>query len=198
MRQICRRDGLAEIAAKAVARAVGAAAAFALAANLTAASLTAGGLALFASLSAGPAVAHERRISTDYRGLALKGYDPVAYFESGEAVKGSMAFEIITGGATWRFVSEENRDKFAENPERYAPRFGGFCAYSVTKAKARDADPRFWALVDGRLYLTEGARELKVWRKDPARNIARGEKGWKAILKRCKKIPRLKDCADPR
>lgn len=140
------------------------------------------------------AVAHEHRVATDFLGLALNGYDPVAYFQ-GKAVKGSMQFEIVMGGATWRFANEENMRQFARWPKRFAPRFGGYCAFAVTKAKARRGDPEHWDVVDGQLYLTESARAQAKWREDPSKNIEVGMEGWKQLIERCED---LSDCPDPR
>ena len=81
----------------------------------------------FHSVNAADAV-----INKDQNGLALKGYDAVAYFDQGKAVAGKKDFEHSWMGATWRFSSVENRDLFAKNPEKYAPQFGGYCAFGVT------------------------------------------------------------------
>src|SRR5262245_55076900 len=92
-------------------------------------------------------------INKDKTGLALKGYDAVAYFNEGKAVEGKKDFEYSWMDATWRFSTAENRDLFAKNPEKYAPQFGGYCAYGVTSGYLAPIDPTAWKVVEGKLFL---------------------------------------------
>lgn len=85
--------------------------------------------------------------------LAIKGYDPVAYFELEQPAQGSNLFVHDWGGATWQFSSVENRDLFAGRPESYAPQFGGFCSFAVSKGFTADASPDAWHIEDGKLYM---------------------------------------------
>ncbi len=89
-------------------------------------------------------------IEHTWDGLAIKGYDPVAYFEMGEALKGSEHFRHEWLGQEWRFASAEHRDLFASNPIKYVPQFGGYCSESHTVA---EVNPTAWQIVGGRLYL---------------------------------------------
>jgi YHS domain-containing protein len=84
-------------------------------------------------------------------GLAVHGHDVVAYFADGTPTAGSDEFAHVYDGATYRFASRANLDAFKADPAKYAPAYGGFCAYGVAVGKKFDGDPRFWKMVDGRL-----------------------------------------------
>ncbi len=86
-------------------------------------------------------------------GLALKGYDPVAYFEVGEPTACDSRISYQWSGSTWQFSSAANRDLFAQSPESYAPQFGGFCSFAVSKGVTADISPSAWHISDGALYL---------------------------------------------
>jgi YHS domain-containing protein len=86
-------------------------------------------------------------------GLAVHGYDVVAFFTQGQPVLGSDAYTVAHGGGTYRFVSQAHLDVFKADPAKYEPAFGGFCAYGTALGKKFDGDPRYWKIVDGRLYL---------------------------------------------
>jgi YHS domain-containing protein len=86
-------------------------------------------------------------------GLALQGYDPVAYFEAGTSTPGDSQFTHDWGGATWQFSSARNRDLFAETPESYSPQFGGFCSFAVSKGVTADISPSAWHIEGGKLYV---------------------------------------------
>ena len=116
-------------------------------------------------------------------GFAIRGYDPVAYFEAATPTKGDDAFQHRWMGATWLFASQENRDAFAAEPERFAPRFGGYCAYAVSRGSTASTDPEAWRIVDGRLYLNYSRRIQSKWLKDVPGNIAKAEANWPGVLK---------------
>lgn len=118
------------------------------------------------------------------RGTALKGYDPIAYAAAGMPVKGSPQFEHHWNGAVWHFSSPENRDRFAREPEKFAPQFGGYCSYAVSRGYTADIDPEAWKIVDGKLYLNYSKRVQRLWEQDVAGNIARGLANWPAVLNR--------------
>ena len=118
------------------------------------------------------------------RGLALSGYDAVAYFTESRAVKGDARFEIAWNGARWRFASAENRDRFGAEPARYAPRFGGYCAWAVRNGYTASGDPNAWSVVDGRLYLNYSLSVRRTWEEDKAGNIARGNANWAGVLEK--------------
>ena len=122
-------------------------------------------------------------INKDQNGLALKGYDAVAYFDQGKAVEGRKDFEHSWMGATWRFSSVENRDLFAKNPEKYAPQFGGYCAFGVTGGYLASTDPTAWKVVEGKLYLNYDSDIQKKWSEDIPGNIKKAEQKWPAASK---------------
>jgi hypothetical protein len=115
------------------------------------------------------------------RGIALGGYDMVAYFTEGRPVKGSPSFTHAWEQTTWHFASAAHRDAFAADPLKYAPQFGGFCAYGVSRGYAVDIDPNAWTIVDGRLYLNYSKSVQRTWDKDRATYIQKAEANWPAI-----------------
>lgn len=115
--------------------------------------------------------------------LALRGYDAVAYWTASRPVRGVASFTHRWNGAEWRFSSSANRDAFAKEPSRYAPRFGGYCAYAVSRGYTADGDPNVWRIVDGRLYLNYSKRAQALWEEDVPGNIARGTRNWPGVLR---------------
>lgn len=129
-------------------------------------------------------------VNVDASGVAVRGYDPVAYFTDGKAVAGQSAFEFTWSGATWRFASAANRDAFAKRPERYAPQFGGYCSWAVSRNYTADVDPKAFAVVNGKLYLNYSADVQTRWRVDRDGNITKAEGNWPGLLARApKKAP---------
>ena len=116
-------------------------------------------------------------------GLAVHGYDAVAYFSDQQAIEGSPAFEQSWHGAKWRFVSAQHLAAFAADPERYAPQFGGYCAYAVSRGTTADGDPKQWAVVDQRLYLNNNAFAKSLWDRDRDASIAAGKINWPLMPK---------------
>ena len=140
--------------------------------------------ALIAALAlSSPALAQKAEVYADRSG-AIRGYDPVAYFTAGHPVKGSTHFSHEWRGATWRFASAENRDVFAASPEKYAPRYGGYCAYGVANGYAVSIDPTAWSIVDGKLYLNYSLGVRADWSKDVPRYIRKADGNWPSVLKR--------------
>ena len=117
-------------------------------------------------------------IATDSSGVAIVGYDTVAYFTEGRAVKGKKEFEFVWQDARWWFSSAAHRDLFAANPVRYAPKFGGHCAMGMSMNKKVAADPEAWTIVDGKLYIKFNKASRDRWRKDITANIKKAEKVW--------------------
>ena len=111
---------------------------------------------------------------------AIRGYDPVAYFREGKPVKGEPGFAVEWNGAGWQFSSVENRDLFLNDPERYAPQFGGYCAYGMSLAKPMkvSTDPNAFTIVNGRLYLNHSLDFQKLWRPEKEVRIPRAEENW--------------------
>lgn len=115
-------------------------------------------------------------------GIAISGADPVAYFTDAAFVPGSSEFSHEWKGATWQFATAENRDRFAENPEQYAPQFGGYCAWSMMQGRRSSVDPHAWDVIDGKLYMNFSPGMQAAWREEMARNIAKAEKQWAQIV----------------
>jgi hypothetical protein len=114
--------------------------------------------------------------------IAIKGYDPVAYFSAGAPTKGDPRFVHRWSDAVWQFASAKNRDLFARNPEKYAPQFGGYCAWAVSRGYTADVDPQAFRIVDGRLYLIFSTAVERRWEQDIAGNIERARSNWPAVL----------------
>jgi YHS domain-containing protein len=117
-------------------------------------------------------------------GVAVRGTDVVAYVTEGRPVAGSARFTHAWRGATWRFASAANRDRFAADPERYAPAYGGFCAYAVSEGYTAPIDPAAWRIVDGRLYLNYDRSVQRRWEADIPGRIARADANWPALAAR--------------
>jgi YHS domain-containing protein len=111
-------------------------------------------------------------------GLAVDGYDPVAYFTEGKPVEGKKEHSFEWEGATWRFASAANRDLFAAAPEKYAPQYGGYCAWAVSQGYTADADPEAWKIVDGKLYLNYDKKVQAKWETDIPGLIKKGDENW--------------------
>lgn len=137
-----------------------------------------------AVLFAGPALAAKPSVYTGFlSSLAVNGYDPVAYFSEKRPVKGSAKFELKHMGATWRFASKENLEKFRAAPAKYAPRYGGYCAWAVSQGYTAKGDPNYWKIVDGKLYLNYDASVQARWEKDIPGFISKADKNWPGVIK---------------
>ena len=115
--------------------------------------------------------------------LALKGFDAVAYFNEGNAIEGSDQFTYEWNGAKWRFASAANRDSFAGNAEKYAPQYGGYCAWAVGHGYTAKGDPEAWKIVDGKLYLNYSKDVQAKWVQDIPGYIEKGDENWPKFLK---------------
>jgi YHS domain-containing protein len=140
------------------------------------------GLALLAASASNTHAGTKDAINKTADGLAIKGHDAVAYFTEGKAVKGSENFDYKYKDATYRFASAENRDMFKKNPEKYAPQFGGYCAWGLSIGKLFDVEPTLWRIVDGKLYLQFNADVDAAWARDVKGFIARGNANWPTVL----------------
>lgn len=118
----------------------------------------------------------------DFFGKAIKGYDPVAYFEASKPVKGDSDFTFDWNGATWYFASSENRDTFVASPEKYAPQYGGYCAWAVSRGYTAKIDPEAWRIHEGKLYLNYSLAVQQNWEKDIPGNIVLGDKNWPSLV----------------
>lgn len=111
-------------------------------------------------------------------GLAVHGFDVVAYFTDAKPAQGDAKFSATHGDATYRFASQANLDAFKANPGKYTPAFGGYCAYGVAVGAKFDGDPRYWKIVDGKLYLNLSSEVQEAWNKDVAGNIKKANTNW--------------------
>ncbi len=112
---------------------------------------------------------------------AIKGYDPVAYFKAGKAMKGSGSFTFPWHDLTWYFTTAENRDLFASEPQKYAPQYNGFCAWAMTESRKAITDPEVWKIVDGKLYLNCSAAAYEKWSRDIPGNIKKADENWQKL-----------------
>lgn len=115
-------------------------------------------------------------------GLALEGYDAVAYFQEGKPTHGKQAFQHEWQGAKWFFANALNRDAFASAPEKYAPQYGGYCSWAVSHGYTANGDPQAWKIIDGKLYLNYNLEVREEWEKDTTNYINAGNKNWQMFL----------------
>ncbi len=117
------------------------------------------------------------------KGVAVRGYDVVAYFMDQMPVKGSEAFQHQWKGAIWYFSKSEHLKQFKENPEKFAPQYGGYCAYAVANGSTAPIDPQAWSIVDDKLYLNFSKSVHKKWQAQQAEHIKQADKNWPGVLK---------------
>jgi YHS domain-containing protein len=141
------------------------------------------GLILAGAVIHGLARAESPMVNTDDQGRAIKGYDAVSYFTEGAPREGNPEISLDWMGATWLFATPEHREAFKADPERYAPQFGGYCAYAVAKGNPAQADPRIWAIVDEKLYLNLAPGVQEKWEADRTALIAGARNNWPEVLK---------------
>ncbi len=116
-------------------------------------------------------------------GVAIRGTDPVAYFTQAQPVQGSAEFATEYQGVTWHFASAANRATFLSDPEKYAPAYGGYCAYALSLGAYKvETDPNAWSIVDGRLYLNKTPVVRSIWETDIPGNIVKSEANWTTVL----------------
>ena len=127
------------------------------------------------ALAAGP---HVNATST---GLALRGYDPVAYFTVGAPTPGDFNITAEHKGAVYRFANEENKATFLADPQAYAPAYGGYCAFGAAQGFKFDGDPSVWAIVDDKLYLNLAPAIQGYWNEDRSGFIEKANANWQEI-----------------
>lgn len=113
--------------------------------------------------------------------LALHGYDPVAYFTDGKPAVGDARHAAVYNGAAYYFATVDHRKTFEANPARYAPAYGGYCAYGVGVGKKFDGSPQHWTVKNDRLYLNVTAEISRKFAEDLGDNIRKAEKNWRTI-----------------
>lgn len=141
------------------------------------------GLAFLVLLLVPAALADEPEIYTGFgSSLAVGGYDTVAYFSEGQPVKGSKDFTLDYKGATWRFSSQENLEAFEQDPDAFAPQYGGYCAWAMAMGNLAKGDPKVWTIYEGALYLNVNKSTQKKWLKDIPGFIEKADANWPGIL----------------
>ena len=138
-----------------------------------------GGVA--AALSVSDPALTERVVVNRHTGLAIDGFDPVAYFVDSAAAMGRPEFEMRSHGATWQFRNEGNRAAFAANPNVYMPRFGGYDPVAVARGAATAGNPYLWLIARERLYLFYSNEAREAFAADPENAIAAAERNWPAV-----------------
>ncbi len=122
--------------------------------------------------------------SVDGKGVALKGFDPVSYFADAKPSQGMEKFMAKHEGATYLFASEKNRDAFVASPAKFAPQYGGFCAYGAAKGGKFEIDPMAYSVVDGKLYLNKNKDVQKLWTADVPGFISQADRNWAQLSKK--------------
>jgi YHS domain-containing protein len=112
---------------------------------------------------------------------AIRGYDPVAYFTEGKPVQGKEEFVYNWNNSNWYFSSQQNLNLFKTNPEKYAPQYGGYCAYGLSNGYKASTVPEAWTIVNGKLYLNYSLKVRNTWDKNRAERIANADKNWPQI-----------------
>jgi len=115
-------------------------------------------------------------------GVAIRGYDPVAYFRGGGPRIGKPEFSTRHSGATWRFASAEHKALFDADPERYLPAYGGFCAYGASRGYLVKIEPEAWSIVDGKLYLNYDLGVRKTWLAKTRVHIGLADAKWPTLV----------------
>jgi YHS domain-containing protein len=115
--------------------------------------------------------------------LALKGYDPVAYFTDGKPTAGKPEYEATYDGARYRFASVRNLELFKADPDRYAPQYAGACTAGIAMGVKVESDPEQWQIVDGKLFVFSSATTAEAMRRDPQGMITQAQEHWKTLAK---------------
>ena len=146
------------------------------------AALAPAALGVAGALRSAPALAATDPIYTSlFSDKALGGHDTVAYFTEGRALEGSSRHTTEWRGATWSFASAENLEAFVAEPERWAPAYGGYCAYAMAQGQAAKGDPLQWTIVGERLFVNYDAEVKALWREDPETFIRQADGHWPSV-----------------
>ncbi len=121
-------------------------------------------------------------VNVDPDGFSVNRYDPVAYFTEGRPVRGNPEIYGEYQGVKYAFSSESNRQLFLDDPEKYVPQYGGYCAYGLAQGAKSDVDPEVWDIVDGKLYLMVSGGTQSVWQKRKKAYIELANKAWRSII----------------
>jgi YHS domain-containing protein len=140
------------------------------------------GIAVCAIGSTGVAIAKVAPVYTaTFSSIALSGFNPVAYFTQKAAVKGMPKFATSYNDAKWHFSSAANLAAFVANPTRYAPQYGGYCAWAVSQGYTASGDPKVWQVVNGKLYVNYNQKVGKKWSKNISEHIVTADANWPTL-----------------
>ena len=117
-------------------------------------------------------------------GTAIRGYDAVAYFNEAKPVKGNDAFNFIWNDTKWIFSTQQNLDSFKSDPVKFAPQYGGYCAYGVSEDHKSPTDPLAWTIINGKLYLNYNLKVKELWSRDQQKRIEDADKNWLLLRNR--------------
>lgn len=138
-------------------------------------------IVLLSSVHLSNAIAASVNIDSD--GVAIEARDPVAYFTENAAIRGEDNITATHEGAIYKFTSEAHKQTFVEDPEKYVPQYGGFCAYAVAKGATASVEPNKFTIVNGKLYLNYNGRVQTDWRKDIPGHIISADRNWPLLRK---------------
>jgi len=141
-------------------------------------------LGLIFALSLGTQAKEIKPINSGITKVAIKGYDTVNYFTEKKPAKGSKEFSTSYMGATWHFKNQVHLDLFNASPEKYAPQYGGYCAYAVSQNDTAKIDPTQWTVLENRLYLNYNKKIQKKWNADRANYITLANVNWQKFKKK--------------
>lgn len=142
-------------------------------------------LSLVLLVLASPAFAQNKTLlNLDKTGIAIQGYDPVAFFTDGKPVPGKPEFVVKHDGAIYQFASKEHRDLFKAAPAKYEPAFGGYCAYGVSRNKLVEIDVEAFQIVDGKLLLQYSKGVRKDFNKDTEGNLGKAKANWPGLVEK--------------
>lgn len=127
------------------------------------------------------AVYAQKPVVFSHNGKAIRGYDPVAYFTESKPVKGDSLLTYEYEGASWQFASQANLDAFKADPAKYAPQYGGYCAFGTSRGYKAPTEPDAWTIEGGKLYLNYNTKVRETWNKDRAGYIEKADKQWTEI-----------------
>lgn len=116
-------------------------------------------------------------------GVAINGYDPVAYFQENKPIAGLEDYTYTWNGAKWQFASKENLEKFKQHPDQYAPQYGGHCAYGASRGYLAQTDPQAFTILENKLYLNYNLKVREEWMKDVNSRIKKADENWQKELK---------------
>ena len=142
-------------------------------------------LLVFLPFLATSALAENKSLQNlDKNSLAIQGYDPVAFFTDNKPIKGKPGFKSTYEGAIYLFASAENQKRFEQEPAKYRPAFGGFCAFGVSRNKLAEIDPEAFQIVDGHLLLQYSKGVRNDFNKDVQGNLAKANQNWPALVEK--------------